>query len=186
VGSCNHAFSKNATVTCTPGIYPASGVMVSNDGVNVTFTPGNYLFEGPVEESGISDSMSFGAGTYTFAPVSGPALSATGNRDSVLGNGVFFYVASGPVQIGLQPKGSIQISPATSGPYVGIDLYQSSLDFNGLDLVASANNVDNLSGAIEVPAATVTVTAGSNPVNLGFVAAQSLTVASSGVVNILG
>jgi hypothetical protein len=197
VGTCNRAvpFPKNSNVTCTPGVYP-SGINLSKSGISLTFQPGNYLFEGPVEETSSTgnDSISFGSGQYTFNNTfdsSGIALSTAGStgtagiNDSVSGNGVFFYIQSGQVNLA-GPKNSIQLSPATSGAYAGVVLYQASTDASTVALAASTNSVDSLSGALEAPAAAVSITASTNTFSLGFVVAKSMSVVSSGSVKILG
>jgi prepilin-type N-terminal cleavage/methylation domain-containing protein len=187
-GTCSPSapFSKGATVVCTPGVY-ASGVTVTKQNVKVSFSPGNYLFEGPVQETGTGDTFSFGAGVYHFSPSAGlPALSMSGTNDNLNGNGVSFYVDGGQVSL-LGAKNSIQLSPATSGPYAGILLYQTPADTSGLQLSASANAIDNLTGAIEVPTGAVSIVANNNnAINLGFVVAKSVSALSLGAVNIIG
>ncbi len=183
--SLHALFEKNTNVSCTPGVYP-NGIDLSNTGIKLTFQPGNYLFQGPVEETGFKDSITFGAGDYSFNSASGTALSIAANDDSLIGNGVFFYIVSGQVTLNSAVKNNIQLSPANSGPYVGVTLYQVPADTDELEIAASGNAIDNVAGAVEAPAAEIAVTASGDPINFGFITAQNLSVSSPGTVNIVG
>jgi prepilin-type N-terminal cleavage/methylation domain-containing protein len=188
-GTCTvpQPWSKGTTVSCTPGVY-SSAITLGAKNIVLTFQPGNYLFEGPIDETSTGDSIVFGSGVYAFNPSGLTALSVSSTSDNLTGNGVAFYVESGQVNIA-GTKNSIQISPATAGPYAGIVLYQVPADTDQLQLAASTNSIDGLSGAVETPGAAVAITANSHAINLGFIVAQTLAVTSAsslGVVNASG
>jgi prepilin-type N-terminal cleavage/methylation domain-containing protein len=167
-------FPKNAMVTCSPGKYPA-GLTLTKPGITLTFQAGNYSFGGPVQDFPAS-TVNFGPGQYTFDA----GLGLNSKNDKVAGSGVLFYVEAGQVGLGTDQTKSLSLSPATSGPYTGILLYQVVADSSALTVSANSTSAETLSGAIEAPHAAVSLVADSSILNLGLLAAQSVSLNSSG------
>jgi prepilin-type N-terminal cleavage/methylation domain-containing protein len=160
-GACTQV--SNHQWTCTPGVYSNPSTFSSN-GATFTLAPGVYTFS--------------------------QGLNVTANNNSIVETGgVFFYVPSGPVALGvpnaMHPTRqlTVQLSPETSGPYDGIVLYQAPSDTNPIELWANnlgTNSQDSLSGQIEATGAPLSIVANSSPITIGSIAAVSLTLSSSG------
>ena len=176
VGSCT---TSGSNTDCQPGYY-ANAVSVSG---NITFENGNYDFAKSVSISpGTSStpSVNFGSGQYTFE--SGLNVGAS---MSVTGYGVFFYQLGGSLAMG---AGDTIISSApSSGPYVGLLIYQPST--NGLPMTldsSAAPIVNTYDGAVEAPSASVTLGSSNDQFKVDSLVANTLTLGSSAVIVVLG
>ena len=144
---------------CIPGAgNPTIGSSVSADALTVyhsavsvttavAFQPGRHVF----------------CGGLTFAPGA-----------QVTGTGVLWYVPAGAVNI--SSAATVDISPATSGPYANLLLWSAS---SSAVSIASGSSVDSLRGAVYAPSATVAI-ASESGVRIGGVAARVITVSGTG------
>lgn len=120
-----------------PGVYPCTINPKGNE--DITFAPGDYLFEGGIVVDGQSD-ITFGAGIYT---VRGQGIKLTGGGD-ITANEVMFYVEEGAVDI--TGNGDHQISAPTSGTYAGVSIFlhrdnTSQVDIGGEAFVNGGGTV---------------------------------------------
>jgi hypothetical protein len=164
-GSCTQGTgSARRQWTCTPGVYTSNPLSGASGGSTYTFDAGDYTLD--------------------------DGLSVNANRVTVNSSGgVFFYVAGGPVTIsaatavdqGKADTTSVQLAPATTGPYAGVVLYQDPSDANPITLWANTTSADTISGAIEAPSAPVFIAADTEGITIGSLLAQSLSMSSIAV-----
>jgi type II secretory pathway pseudopilin PulG len=184
VGSC----SGTSPMTCTPGYYATAQTLVGG----VVFSPGNYLFASSVTVNGAGSKVSFGAGDYTFD--AGLDTSATATNTTLTGSGVFFYFANSAASCSTSPTcsfdvnaqgGSIQLAPASVGPYGGLLFYQPVTNSTSM-ILASPSTTSNLSGVIDAPGATISLGSGGDTFNVAGMVASGLTLGSSNVTATVG
>ena len=82
--SGNVTCSGSTTLTCPPGAYVANQSFAGDD--NVTFTGGNYVFDGTLTISN-GAVATFGNGTYEFKGL----VDLTGDANVTLGSGIYIF-----------------------------------------------------------------------------------------------
>jgi hypothetical protein len=163
------------STTCQPGYYPASLNLTGN----ITFAPGNYLFAGSVGISG-SGSVTFGAGQYTFDQ----GLNI-GPNITVTGSGVFFYFAGSTASLTVGNGDTVELTPATSGPYLGVLAYQPISNTATMSLGAGGPPlVNTFDGAIDAPGATVDLGSNNDDFSVGSLEASNVTLGSNVTVTV--
>jgi prepilin-type N-terminal cleavage/methylation domain-containing protein len=163
---------SGVNATCQPGYYAAGSVTASG---NVTFVPGNYQFAGDPMLTFVS-SVSFGAGQYTF-----DQGLTIGPNVALSGSGVFFYLpTSGSLTVGTGD--TVNLTPATSGPYIGVLVYQLASNTTPLHLGAGGSaTVNTFGGAVEAPGAPIVLGSAGDVFNVGGLVATSVSLGSSSV-----
>jgi hypothetical protein len=129
----------NTVKTINPGIY--SGIEVSGNG-QLTMNPGTYVLEG--EGLTVSGNGSL-KGACVFIYNTGSKFPSAGGE----------YTG-----ITLKGTGTINLSPATSGTYANILIFQSRSNTRALQIQGQV--VANLSGTIYAPAALVDMDGNGN------------------------
>ena len=172
-GHCN---TSGGTTTCTPGYYP-NPVNVSG---NVTFASGNYLFAASVAVTAGS-SVNFGNGQYTFDN----GLNASPNV-TITGGGVFFYFAGTSASLNVSTGDTVALTPAISGPYLGVLVYQPQSNASPMFLGSTSTSVNSFGGAIEAPGAPVTIGTNGDNLKVGSLIASSVSLGSSSVTVTIG
>jgi len=149
------------TQTLQPGTY--TSITISS-GSNVTFAPGIYY-------------------------INGAGLSFQGSA-TVQGTGVTLYFTNGASinTIGAGQASNIQLTAPTTGPYVGILMYQDPADTSTFAPTIGAQNGSFFDGALYFPADQVTfVGNGAGAAfNVGIVVADSVVLSSNPTVNVQG
>jgi prepilin-type N-terminal cleavage/methylation domain-containing protein len=163
------------STTCQPGYYSGS---LSLSG-NVTFAPGNYLFAQSVAITG-SGSVTFGAGQYTFDQ----GLNI-GPNITVTGSGVFFYFAGTTASLTVGNSDTVELTPATSGPYLGVLAYQPPTNSATMALGAGGPpTVNTFGGAIDAPGASVDLGSDNDDFSVGSLEANNVTLGSNVTVTV--
>jgi hypothetical protein len=156
-GSC-----AGSPMVCTPGYYVSAQSF--GNGVNVTFNPGNYWFEGGLGINGIT--ATFGTGTYIF----GSSSTGTGNGLSVAGGYLSFAGGAGTSLVGL------------AVPYEGVTIWQAVTDTNAMSLSNGSSSQIPL-GGIYAPSAAITFLGGAK-LGSTFVLAQSANLSNGTTLNV--
>ncbi|HEV3444403.1 MAG TPA: PKD domain-containing protein, partial [Gemmataceae bacterium] len=162
--------SGNATVS------PSSKVSAVTDPLAALRAPAAGVSLGSISLSGNS-TLTIGPGTYSQISASGNArltltpgvyvilgggLTVTSNA-SLTGNGVLIFNAGSNYPntggnfggITLSGTGSISLTPATTGTYAGVVIYQARNNTRGLSM--SGNAMAGIAGAIYAPYALLTL-----------------------------
>jgi hypothetical protein len=137
-------------VTASPAAIPAANQSISTNGP-LTLSPGNY---GSISLSG-GANLTLEPGVYVI----GGGLSA-GGGETITGNGVLLYFtceASGsitpcnPGEVGaslsLQGSASVTLSPPTSGPYTGLNMFMDRNDAGSITLGGNPGLTGTIYGA---------------------------------------
>ena len=152
------------------------GSVSVNGGAAVTIQPGYY-------SGGISIT---GSSTVTFAPgvylIRNQLRISSGN---VSGNGVCFVMLGGSLSI--SGCSSLTLMPMTSGDLQGCVIVQPSGNTAGMSLTGGSET--NITGAVYVPGATLTLTgnstlSGNGPQMGDMVDANRVTISGTGSVKI--
>jgi hypothetical protein len=162
--------------TCSPGYYTSLPQLT---GI-VTFSPGNYTFQGAVTV-GSNAIVRFDSGQYTFD--SGISLGSFSKLTTPNMNTAFFYFP----QTGSLSAGSIgdsvQLSAPTTGPDAGILIDQPASNTSPLS-VGGGNSASALNGIVDVPTASVTLGFNSDTFTMGTLIASSLTLGYQATVTV--
>jgi prepilin-type N-terminal cleavage/methylation domain-containing protein len=173
-GSC-----AGSPLVCTPGYYVSAQSF--GNGVNVTFSPGTYWFEGGVTIGG-GITATFGTGTYIF----GTSSTGSGNGLSIANNsvvsgsslGVLLYIAGGTLGF----AGGAGTSLVGLAAYDTVAIWQASMDTNAISLSNNTSSQINL-GGIYAPSAAVNFSGGSK-LGSAFVLAQSANLSNATTLNV--
>jgi hypothetical protein len=151
------------------------------NGVNVTFNPGTYWFEGGLTIAG-GITATFGTGTYIF----GSSSTGTGNGLSVANGsvvngtaGVLFYIGGGTVGFA-GGAGTSLIGLAV--PYDNVTIWQAITDTNAISLSNGTSSQISL-GGIFAPSAAVNFSGGS-VLGSTFLLAQSANLSNATTLNV--
>lgn len=165
LGTVDDPLATVAPPTSCAGVTGSNPTIGSSSGASA-----NTVYPNAVT---ITGAATFQPGRHVFCNGLTIASGAT-----VQGTGVLLYVASGAVSVS---SGSVvTLAPATSGTYAGTVLWSAGTQPVTIDGGAA---VDQFSGVVYVPRASLTVTAVSG-VRLGAVVADRLTVGGTGPVRI--
>jgi hypothetical protein len=139
----------NLTAPSTTGltVYPGGNISAQS---NITLNPGVY--SAAVQISG-GASVSLNPGVYIFE--NGLVLSG---GSYLKGSGVLLYVAGG--EIDLSGDSTSQLSPAATGPYAGVTIFQSRTDSTQANLSGGSDWV--IEGTLYFPDAPVNLSGSSN------------------------
>jgi hypothetical protein len=143
------------TVTINPGAY--SQILVSGQG-HLIMNPGLYIIGGQfnVSQGGL----------------------VTGSGVTIAGASIFTPGSGGqPLSITLSGNAVVNLSPATSGTFNGILIYEPKQDSNAIQIQTNAALQD--SGNIYAPSARI-ILSGTAPVLTGGIVADALTVSGGG------
>lgn len=178
-GSCT---VSGSTMTCQPGYY-ANPVAASGGITTVTFSSGNYLFNGPVTvTTSTVSSVTFGAGQYTFDSglTIGPNIGVTGSE-------VSFYFAGTTASLSVGTGDTVNLTAPTSGPYLGVLVYQPATNLSPMDLGSGgAQTVNTFGGAVEAWGAPVVLGSNGDDFTVSALVAASVTLGSSNVTVTVG
>jgi Flp pilus assembly protein TadG len=148
------SLSGSTSRTLSPGVY--NGGITLSGSASVTLSPGAYYING----GGINMSGS----------------------SSISGAGVFIYNTGGGA-IDLSGSGGVSLSPMSTGPYIGITVFQDRSSTTGATLSGSGNM--NNTGTFYFPDATLTLS-GSSGVNAvgAQIIAKNLTFSGSAGIQV--
>jgi Flp pilus assembly protein TadG len=141
--------------TINPGIY--SGGLTIGGGQTITMNPGTYYMQG---------------GGFNI-----------GNGATVTGSGVLIYLNNGGGQVSFQGGGNITLSPPTSGPYMGMVIYQDRGNSNAISIANGSTS--NITGTVYAASAAVNIAGGASASQFGsqFIA-ESMNVSNNADVRI--
>ena len=153
----------------------------------LSYSGGAYTLQPGVYQGGISLS---GQATVTLQPgtyyLQGGGLSLSGQA-SLAGTGVTIYNApqgSGD-QIDLSGKGSVTLTPPTSGNYAGFSIIQDPSSTAGMSI--TGNGLLAITGAIDAPKASLSLTGNGSTDTFGSqIIASSINMTGNGTVTIGG
>jgi prepilin-type N-terminal cleavage/methylation domain-containing protein len=169
--SCTNV--SHPTYECPAGVYTGAQSF-SKSHVRLTSSNSTYVFKGAVSVSGAGSTITFGTGnTVVFEN----GFSVTSARSRINGSGVFFYVAGGAFDISAHVTATLS-PPTKTEPYAGILLFEASPDHTTVT-ITGGNAVTTYAGELEAPDASITLGGGTNPMIVGSVIAQTLTLGGS-------
>ena len=183
---------SGSTYTCPPGKYTSAAFsfLGSGSALTVNFSgaansdqacPYCYVFQGQIAVTTQNNTLNFGPGSYVFDN----GLSVSGSGATLQGSGLFFYIAGGQFNVSTQ-NNTISLAPMSTGIDTGVLLYQVPSDASAITITASGNTTDTYGGAIIAPGAPLTITAQNNGLNIGSLAAQSLSISAAGTGIVIG
>jgi hypothetical protein len=124
--------------------------------------------------------VTFGAGQYTFDQ----GLNI-GPNITVTGSGVFFYFAGSTASLTVGNGDTVELTPATSGPYLGVLAYQPISNTATMSLGAGGPPlVNTFDGAIDAPGATVDLGSNNDDFSVGSLEASNVTLGSNVTVTV--
>jgi len=145
--------ADNATQTLSPGVYQ-KGIALSGN-AQVTLNPGVYY---------ITDG----------------GLSLSGNA-TLTGRGVLIYNASTSSGINLSGNGAVTLTPATTGTYAGITIFQSRTSTAPVSI--SGNGALDIRGTLYMARAPLTLSGNAQAPTLGSLdVADTITVVGNGAI----
>jgi hypothetical protein len=168
----SESISGNTVATINPGLY--SQISVAGN-AKLTLNPGVYVIGAGGVNVSVNASLTGNGVTYILE---GGGFTASGNA-SVSGSNVLIVNAGSsypnfgvPGQtygaISLSGNGSFNLSPATTGTYAGILIYQTRDNTRGLSL--SGNGIAGVTGLVYAPSALLTLSGNGtlqNPLIVG-------------------
>jgi len=158
VQTCPNFQGNPGTMVLQPGRYNCA---IDPQGPwNVTFQPGNYYITGGVVADG-GGNITFGSGEYTLG---GVGLQVTGSGRITV-NYALIYIESGAVN--LTGNGVTRITAPTSGPYMGIAIFQSRTVTSQMDL--KGTSFTNGGGTVYAPAGHISLVGTATSSNMQFI-----------------